>query len=35
MDTNHDGVLDRAERRAWRGEHARRATTPTPQPAAQ
>jgi|SRR6516162_1974820 hypothetical protein len=35
MDTNHDGVLDRAERRAWRSEHARRAAAPTPQPAAQ
>ena len=32
MDANHDGVLDRAERRAWRSEHPRRAMA---QPAAQ
>jgi exonuclease VII large subunit len=24
MDSNHDGVLDRSERRAWRSQHARR-----------
>jgi hypothetical protein len=35
MDTNHDGVLDRAERRAWRGQHAHHAAAATPQPAAQ
>jgi hypothetical protein len=33
-DTNHDGVLDRAERRAWRSEHSRRSAAPAPQPAA-
>ncbi len=32
MDANHDGVLDRAERRAWRSEHPRRAAA---QPAQQ
>ena len=31
MDTNHDGVLDRAEIRAWRSQHPRRAAA---QPAA-
>jgi hypothetical protein len=25
MDTNHDGVLDSAEMRAWHSQHARRA----------
>lgn len=35
MDTNHDGVLDRAERRAWRGQHAHHAAASAPQPAAQ
>ena len=30
MDADHDGVLDRAEMRAWRSQHSRRAT---PQPA--
>jgi hypothetical protein len=33
MDANHDGVLDRAEIRAWRSEHPRRATA-QPSPAA-
>ena len=28
MDANHDGVLDRAERRAWRSQHPRRAAEP-------
>jgi hypothetical protein len=35
MDANHDGVLDRAERRAWRNQHSRHAAVepagPTPQ----
>jgi hypothetical protein len=35
MDADHDGVLDRAEIRAWRSEHPRRprgqANQPTPQ----
>jgi hypothetical protein len=31
MDTDHDGVLDRAELRAWRSQHPRRAAA---QPAA-
>jgi hypothetical protein len=35
MDTDHDGVLDRAEIRAWRTQHPRRAgaqpSQPTPQ----
>ncbi|MBV9378302.1 MAG: hypothetical protein JO320_25210 [Alphaproteobacteria bacterium] len=40
MDTDHDGVLDRAELRAWRNQHPRHAATqPTatqaPQPTAQ
>jgi hypothetical protein len=33
MDTDHDGVLDRAEIRAWRSQHPRRAAAPGPQPA--
>ena len=33
MDANHDGVLDRAEIRAWRSEHPRRAAA-QPSPAA-
>ena len=32
MDTDHDGVLDRAELRAWRNQHPRHAAT---QPTAQ
>jgi hypothetical protein len=35
MDTNHDGMLDRAERRAWRDQHAHRPAAPAAQPAAQ
>ena len=35
MDANHDGVLDRAEMRAWRNQHPRRATAQPPQPAPQ
>ncbi len=35
MDTNHDGVLDRAEVRAWRSQHSRRAVDQPSQPAAQ
>jgi hypothetical protein len=33
MDADHDGVLDRAELRAWRTQHPRRAAAqqPTPQ----
>jgi Ca2+-binding EF-hand superfamily protein len=35
MDADHDGVLDRAEMRAWRTQHPRRAsaqpTSPAPQ----
>jgi hypothetical protein len=35
MDTNHDGVLDRAELRAWRSQHPRHAATQPTQPAPQ
>ena len=35
MDTDHDGVLDRAERRTWRNEHAHRPAASAAQPAAQ
>ena len=35
MDTDHDGVLDRAEIRAWRGQHPRHAATQPSQPTAQ
>lgn len=35
MDTDHDGVLDRAEIRAWRTQHPRRAGAPQSQPAVQ
>ena len=35
MDTNHDGVLDRAEIRAWRSEHPRRPRGQSDQPASQ
>jgi hypothetical protein len=33
MDTDHDGVLDRAEIRAWRTQHPRHAGAPQSQPA--
>ena len=33
MDTDHDGVLDRAEIRAWRSQHPRRAAAQQSQPA--
>jgi|SRR5689334_22048303 hypothetical protein len=35
MDADHDGVLDRAEMRAWRGQHPRHAATQASQPTAQ
>jgi len=35
MDTDHDGVLDRAEIRAWRTQHPRRAGAQPSQPAPQ
>ena len=35
MDTNHDGVLDRAEMHAWRTQHARHAGAQQSQPAQQ
>jgi hypothetical protein len=35
MDTNHDGVLDRAEMRAWRSQHPRHAAAQPSQPAPQ
>ena len=35
MDADHDGVLDRAEIRAWRTKHARHAAAQQPQPAPQ
>jgi hypothetical protein len=35
MDTDHDGVLDRAEMRAWRSQHPRRTGSQPPQPSAQ
>src|SRR3981189_3740208 len=34
-DTNHDGVLDRAEMRAWRSQHPRHAAAQRSQPAPQ
>jgi hypothetical protein len=33
MDTNHDGVIDRAEIRTWRNQHTRRTTPQPSQPA--
>jgi hypothetical protein len=35
MDTDHDGVVDRAELRAWRSQHPRNAAAQPPQPTAQ
>jgi hypothetical protein len=35
MDADHDGVLDRAETRAWRTQHPRHASAQQPQPAPQ
>jgi hypothetical protein len=35
MDTNHNGVLDRDEIRAWRSQHSRRAAAQLSQPAGQ
>jgi hypothetical protein len=35
MDTDHDGVLQPAEIRAWRSQHARRGRTQPDQPAPQ
>jgi hypothetical protein len=35
MDADHDGVLDRAEMRAWRNQHPRHAGAPPSQPAPQ
>jgi hypothetical protein len=35
MDADHDGVLDRAEIRAWRNQHPRRAGAQPSQPTAQ
>jgi hypothetical protein len=35
MDANHDGVVDRAEMRAWRSQHPRRARAQPDQPPAQ
>jgi hypothetical protein len=35
MDANHDGVLDRAEMRAWRSQHPRRARVQSDQPSQQ
>jgi len=35
MDVNHDGILDRAEIRAWRSQHPRRAAAQPSQPAPQ
>ena len=35
MDANHDGVLDRAEIRAWRSQHRRHASVQPAQPTAQ
>lgn len=34
MDANHDGVLDRAETRAWRSQHPRHAAAAQPSPPA-
>src|SRR5215469_11326825 len=35
MDADHDGVLDRAEIRAWRSQHPRHAAATPSQPASQ
>jgi Ca2+-binding EF-hand superfamily protein len=35
MDADHDGVLDRAEMRAWRSQHPRRAAVQQSQPTPQ
>ena len=35
MDADHDGVLDRAEIRAWRAQHPRRAAAQPSQPTPQ
>jgi hypothetical protein len=35
MDADHDGVLDRAELRAWRNQHPRRAAAQPAQPTPQ
>jgi hypothetical protein len=35
LDANHDGVIDRAEIRAWRSQHPRRAAAQSAQPAPQ
>ena len=35
MDTDHDGVLDRTEIRAWRTQHPRHAGAQPPQPTPQ
>src|SRR5438552_17994412 len=35
MDADHDGVLDRAEMRAWRTQHPRRAAAQQSQPTPQ
>jgi hypothetical protein len=35
VDANHDGVIDRAEMRAWRSQHPRRAAPQSSQPAPQ
>src|SRR5438105_3450748 len=35
MDADHDGVLDRAETRAWRTQHPRRAAVQQSQPTPQ
>jgi hypothetical protein len=35
MDADHDGVLDRAEIRAWRNQHPRRAAAPASRPVPQ
>jgi hypothetical protein len=35
MDADHDGVLDRAEIRAWRSQHPRRAAAAPSRPASQ
>ena len=35
MDTDHNGVLERAEMRAWRSQHARRAAPPSTPSASQ
>lgn len=35
MDADHDGILDRAEIRAWRNQHPRRAAAPASRSAPQ